>query len=87
MRLLKLFLFLCLFSYNVKSASLNVIRDAETENLFKEIAVELMKGSKFDAKQISFFIDNQDYINAFVVPGQKIFLTTQLIIQSKRIED
>ena len=32
MRLLKLFLFLCLFSYNVKSASLNVIRDAETEN-------------------------------------------------------
>ena len=87
MRLLKLFLFLCLFSYNVKSAGLNVIRDAETENLFKEIAVELMKGSKFDAKQISFFIDNQDYINAFVVPGQKIFLTTQLIIQSKRIDD
>ena len=87
MRLLKLFLFLCLFSYKVESAPLNVIRDAETENLFKEIAIELMKGSKFDAKQISFFIDNQDYINAFVVPGQKIFLTTQLIIQSKRIDD
>ena len=47
-----------------------MIRDAETENLFKEIAIELMKDSKFDANKISFY-NNQDFINAFVIPGQK----------------
>ncbi|MBD23344.1 MAG: hypothetical protein CL572_06780 [Alphaproteobacteria bacterium] len=87
MRFLKLFLFLCLISKQINSANLNVIRDAETENLFKEIAIELMKGSKFDANKINFFIDNQDFINAFVLPGQKIFLTTRLLIESKKIDD
>ena len=87
MKFLKLFLFLCLISKQINSANLNVIRDAETENLFKEIAIELMKDSKFDANKISFYIDNQDYINAFVIPGQKIFLTTRLIIESKKIDD
>ena len=87
MKFLKLFLFLCLISKQINSASLNVIRDAETENLFKEIAIELMKDSKFDANKISFYIDNQDFINAFVIPGQKIFLTTRLIIESKKIDD
>ncbi len=87
MRLLKLFLFLCLIFKQTHSANLNLIRDAETENLFKEIAIELMKDSKFDANKISFFIDNQDFINAFVLPGQKIFLTTQLLIESKQIDD
>ena len=87
MRFLKLFLFLCLISKFVNSTNLKVIRDAETENLFKEIAIELMKDSKFDASKINFFIDNQDYINAFVLPGQKIFLTTQLLIESKKIDD
>ena len=76
-----------MISKQINSASLNVIRDAETENLFKEIAIELMKDSKFDANKISFYIDNQDYINAFVIPGQKIFLTTRLIIESKKIDE
>ena len=87
MKFLKLFLFLCLISKQINSANLNVIRDAETENLFKEIAIELMKDSKFDANKINFYIDNQDFINAFVIPGQKIFLTTRLIIESKKIDD
>ena len=64
-----------------------MIRDAETENLFKEIAIELMKDSKFNADKISFYIDNQDFINAFVLPGEKIFLTTRLIIESRKIDD
>ena len=40
-----------------------------------------------NVNKISFFIDNQDFINAFVLPGQKIFLTTRLLIESKRIDD
>ena len=87
MRLFKI-IFISLSNFKqTHSTNLNVIRDAETENLFKEIAIELMKNSKFDANKISFFIDNQDFINAFVIPGQKIFLTTQLLIESKQIDD
>ena len=77
MKFLKLFLFLCLISKQINSANLNVIRDAETENLFKEIAIELMKDSKFNANKISFYIDNQDYINAFVIPGRKLIMSCQ----------
>ena len=76
MKFLKLLLFLCLISKQINSANLNIIRDAETENLFKEIALELMKDTKFDANKINFFIDNQDFINAFVLPGQKFFNNT-----------
>ena len=32
-------------------------------------------------------IDNKDFINAFVIPGQKIFLTKGLLMKSKKIED
>ena len=44
-------------------------------------------GKANSVNKISFFIDNQDFINAFVLPGQKIFLTTRLLIESKRIDD
>ena len=87
MRFLNYFYFFVYFQKQVTRPNLNVVRDAETENLFKEIAIELMKDSKFDANKISFFIDNQDFINAFVLPGQKIFLTTRLLIESKKIDD
>ena len=84
MKLFKLFLFLCIFSTKCLSQNLNVVRDAETENLFKEIAIELMKDSNLMQINLNFFIDNQDFINAFVLPGQKIFLTTRLLIESKK---
>ena len=40
MKFFKIILFLCLIFKQTHSANLNVIRDAETENLFKEIAIE-----------------------------------------------
>ena len=75
------------FFFSVKSSNLNIIRDAETENFLKEIAYILIKDNNLDLNNLKFFIDNQDFVNAFVIPGQKIFLTKGLLMKSKNIED
>ncbi|MAZ46166.1 MAG: hypothetical protein CMM98_01115 [Rickettsiales bacterium] len=75
------------FFFSVKSSELNIIRDAETENFLKEISYILIKDNNLDLNNLKFFIDNKDFINAFVIPGQKIFLTKGLLMKSKKIED
>ena len=73
--------------FSVKSSNLNIIRDAETENFLKEISFILIKDNNLELNNLNFFIDNKDFINAFVIPGQKIFLTKGLLMKSKKIED
>ena len=73
--------------FSVKSSNLNIIRDAETENFLKEISYILIEDNNLELNNLNFFIDNKDFINAFVIPGQKIFLTKGLIMKSKKIED
>ena len=73
--------------FSVKSSNLNIIRDAETENFLKEISYILIKDNNLELNNLNFFIDNKDFINAFVIPGQKIFLTRGLLMKSKKIED
>ena len=73
--------------FSVKSSNLNIIRDAETENFLKEISNILIKDNNLEINNLNFFIDNKDFINAFVIPGQKIFLTKGLLMKSKKIED
>ena len=75
------------FFFSVKSSNLNIIRDAETENFLKEISYILIRDNNLELNNLNFFIDNKDFINAFVIPGQKIFLTKGLIMKSKKIED
>ena len=73
--------------FSVKSSNLNIVRDAETENFLKEISYILIKDNNLELNNLNFFIDNKDFINAFVIPGQKIFLTKGLLMKSKKIED
>ena len=73
--------------FSVRSSNLNIIRDAETENFLKEISYILIEDNKLELNNLNFFIDNKDFINAFVIPGQKIFLTKGLLMKSKKIED
>ena len=69
------------FFFSVKSSELKIIRDAETENFLKEISYILIKDNNLDLDNLKFFIDNKAFINAFVIPGQKIFLTKGLLIK------
>ena len=81
-----IFLITTFFFFSVKSSNLNIIRDAETENFLKEISYILIRDNNLELNNLNFFIDNKDFINAFVIPGQKIFLTKGLLMKSKKLK-
>ena len=87
MRAFFFFLVTISFFYRANGNNLNIIRDAETENFLKEISLTLIKDNNLELDKLKFFIDNKDFINAFVIPGQKIFITKGLIMKSKQTED
>ncbi len=80
--------FIILIFYNSSySDSLNIIRDAEIENLLKDISKILIKDTELDKQELNFFIDNKKYINALVTPNKQFFFTTELLLKSKTVDD
>ena len=86
MRILITFV-LIIFSYSIKANSINVIRDAEIENFLTDISKILVKNTELDKQVLTFYIDNQKYINALVTPDKKFFFTTELLLKSKTVDD
>ena len=86
MRILITFV-LIIFSYSIKANSINVIRDAEIENFLTDISKILIKNTELDKQVLTFYIDNQKYINALVTPDKKFFFTTELLLKSKTVDD
>ncbi len=86
MRILITFLILSFFSL-VNANSIKIIRDAEVENFLKEISNILTENTELEKDNLTFFVDNQKYINAFVTPDRKFFFTTELLLKSKSIDD
>ncbi len=74
-------LFLCTLSVNVNSIEL--IRDVELEEFTKEIFLPLTRSSNLEDNRIDFYFIKSKNINAFVTAGQRIFINTELIIQSE----
>ena len=75
-----IFLF-CFFVTNVYSIEL--IRDVELEEFTKEIMLPLTRSSNLEDNRIDFYFINSNEVNAFVTAGQRIFINTELIIQSE----
>ena len=66
--------FVIIFFYcSVKASSINVIRDAEIENLLNDISKILVKGTQLENEILTFYLDNQRFINALVTPDKKFF--------------
>lgn len=86
MRILITFLILSFFS-PAYANSIKIIRDAEVENFLKEISNILTESTELEKDNLTFFVDNQKYINAFVTPDRKFFFTTELLLKSKSIDD
>ena len=86
MRILITFLILSFFS-PAYANSIKIIRDAEVENFLKEISNILTEDTELEKDNLTFFVDNQKYINAFVTPDRKFFFTTELLLKSKSIDD
>lgn len=67
------------------AAAQNVIRDAETEHVLREIASPIFTASGLNAGQIRIVVLGDDTLNAFVAGGQNLFLYSGLLLDVKNI--
>ena len=79
----KFFILLIFFTFISKNVFSVIIRDSEIENLIKEIVEPIAESAGQDNKNIKIYILNEDTLNAFVTPGQKIFIFSGLITETK----
>jgi len=79
---MKKFLLLLFFFVSIASSSLGFIRDSEIENLIKEIVSPIAKAAGQNENNLKIFIIDDNQLNAFVTPGQKIFIFSGLIVNS-----
>jgi len=77
-----LLLLLIFFSIISKSYSF-IIRDSEIENVIKKLVSPIAKAANQNSEKLKIIIINDDNANAFVTPGQKIFIFSGLISNSK----
>ena len=66
--------FLALFAITVQPvAAQSILRDAETEALFRDMVSPLVEVSELDAKDVEVVLINDSQINAFVAGGQRMY--------------
>lgn len=60
-------------------AAQSILRDAETEELFRDMVAPLVEVSELDARDVEVILINDKQINAFVAGGQRMFFYSGLI--------
>ena len=75
----------CAFAWAQPAAAQEVLRDSETELLFRDIATPLVKAAGLDPKSVDVVLLNDSEINAFVATGQTVYLQTGLILASDNV--
>ena len=81
-----IFLIIVFFSKIIEARKIKIVRDAEIENFVEEISLPILKYAEIDSKSVNFFLDHQNYINAFVTGGYNIFLTSSLFINIDNVD-
>lgn len=61
------------------AAAQSILRDAETEALFHDIATPLIAAAGLDPKNVDIVLINDSSVNAFVAGGQAVYLHSGLI--------
>ncbi|MBN9142783.1 MULTISPECIES: M48 family metalloprotease [unclassified Novosphingobium] len=61
------------------AAAQSVLRDAETEALFRDMASPLVRAAGLDPKNVDIVLVNDSSINAFVAGGQAVYIHSGLI--------
>ena len=82
---MKKLLLLLFFLFSISSNSLGFIRDSEIENLIKEIVGPIADAAGQKKENLEIFIIDDNQLNAFVTPGQKIFIFSGLITKSNNV--
>ncbi len=61
------------------AAAQSILRDAETEALFQDMAAPLIKAAKLDPRNVDIILIGDNSINAFVAGGQAVYIHSGLI--------
>jgi predicted Zn-dependent protease len=61
------------------AAAQSVLRDSETELLFRDMSKPLIEAARLDPKSVKVVLIQDDEINAFVATGQVVYIHTGLI--------
>ena len=61
-------------------AQISTLRDTETEQLFKDMSLPLIKAAGLDPNSVSVVLLNDPEINAFVATGQTVYIQSGLLI-------
>ncbi len=89
MRLLHRLIALLLASVLVAQPALaqSVLRDAETETLFHDISLPMIKAAGLDPNNVRVVVVNDETINAFATQGQDVYLNAGLIMAAKNANE
>ena len=68
-----------IFAAAQPAAAQSVLRDAETEALFRDVSAPLIKAAGLDPKNVNIVLLNDPEINAFVATGQSVYIQSGLI--------
>ena len=63
----------------------SILRDAETELLFREISAPLIRAAKLEPKNVRVVLLNSQEINAFVSSGQNVYLYSGLLLAADNV--
>lgn len=69
------------------AAAQSVLRDAETEALFRDASAPIFKAAGFNPKAIDLVLLNDGSINAFVAGGQAIYIHSGLISAADNVNE
>ena len=61
------------------AAAQSILRDAETEALFRDMSAPLIKAAGLDPANVDIVLINDPSINAFVAGGQAVYINSGLI--------
>lgn len=70
-------------SLPARAQGLNLIRDSEIEGLMRAYTAPIFKAAGINAGSVRVYLIADPSINAFVAGGQRIFINTGLLMQSK----
>ena len=65
----------------------SILRDTESEQLFKDIAKPLVEAAKLDSKSVNVILINDDSINAFVAGSQDVYVHSGLLLAADNVNE
>jgi predicted Zn-dependent protease len=78
-------LFLALFLSLQPAFAQSILRDAETEALFADMSVDIIRAAGLEPRHVQIVLINDKEINAFVAGGQIVYIHSGLITAAKNV--